>query len=565
MCSHLIKRKVEFLKKSILPLTITVILFTVFLCFYKVIYAINDDLMIESVLSGSFFEIYPYTYYFSVPLGTVIAALYTWVDTVPWFGVFIMSCYFVSIFSIEYVAINRVSEFKQKLLAVGASLIFIMSILLSGMILPHYTVVAATVGAVGIVLFMSSKCEQQFVAPIVFFIFTYLIRENVFFMLVPFVGIAFIYLLIVNKGCNIKGYFKYALWFFAASVVVIVVNRTLLSSDEWKQYIRFNDIRTEVYDYVGIIDDEEARDYYANHGISAEEINLIKSYNLLLMDKEKAENDLEIIADFAHMRLDRIGGGSRIREAVKSYIYRTLKERADFPYNYLVIGLYIVTACMILVNKKYFYFIPLAMTGIYRSAIWIYLIYKGRYPERVTVSLYIMEISLLLFMFIRSMHNSSKIIVRIALIGVIAAFILSGYVNYKHLDLEYAKVKNTNSCDDVLYSYMYDHLEDFYYLDVYATVSRTKPVLEKSEFDTENYMILGGWMLEHPLCNSKIAVSGHDTVTEALKSDSRYHIVVKNGVGADAKQLSEWIGADAIYEDSIDSGNVTFYIYSFCE
>lgn len=610
MCSRLIQRKIDFLKKSIIPFIITVILFMVFFSFYKVIYAINDDLMIESVLSGSYYDIYPYTYYLSVPLGTIISTLYALAGGIPWLGVCLFLCLFISVFAMEYVAVVRVEKVKHKIVAVIFTCIFVTALLSSAIVLPHYTVVAATVGAAGIILFMTATDERQFIAPIVFFVLTYLIRENVFFMLIPFVGIVFIYLIITNRGCNLKGYFIYALGFFAASLVVIVLNRSLLTSEEWSHYREFNDVRTEVYDYVGTIQSDEAFEYYESKGYSREDVELIISYNILLSDSDMTAGALRTIADYAYMKLDEMGTGSRLKDALVTYKYRMVPRGADFPYNYLVIGLYIVAFVLIILNRRLFQLIPLIMCGIYRTAIWMYLIYKGRYPERVTLSLFIMEISLLVCMVARSVYDTKKkkttsnlktsnlktsnlktcesktnepktsepiakesatndniikIIKGISVVGVMGAFLLGSLLAVKKLNVEYKTVTDTNSQDDVLYSYMYDHPDEFYYLDVYATVARTKPVFEVSSFSRENYMILGGWLVEHPLCKQKILSTGYESVCDALRSDRGYHIVIKDGVGASEKQLSQWIGAEAKCVDSIEAGDTTFYVYSFSE
>lgn len=583
MCSKIIQRKVDFLKNAIIPFIITVILFMVFLWFYKAVYAINDDLMIESVLSGSFYDIYPYTYYISVPLGTLISALYSMAGTVPWFGIFIYACLFLSVFAIEYAAVVRVKKVRHKLVAVLCACLFVVALFMGSIVMPHYTVVAAILGAAGIVLFMTSANEQQFVAPIVFFIFSYLVRENVFFMLVPFVGIAFIYLLITNRGCNIKGYLIYALGFFAAAFMVILLNRALLSSDEWKNYREFNDIRTEVYDYVGIIQSDEAYEYYEQHGYSKEYMELIISYDILLSDTDKVAGALETVADYAHMKLDEMGTKARLKEALVTYRYRMVPRGADFPYNYLVAGMYVVAFVLIVINRRWFQLIPLILCGIYRSAIWMYLMYRGRYPERVTLSLFIMELALLACIVARSVHMTKSankevnkkagisgekldyIIKHIAIVGVMLAFMLGSILSVKKLNEEYKTVTDTNSADDVLYSYMYGHLEDYYFLDVYTTVARTKPVLEVSSFSPENYLLLGGWMIEHPLCNDKLEATGYESVCEALRSDSRFHIVVRNGVSASKEQLTEWVGADAVLVDCIESFDATFYVYSFCE
>lgn len=572
MQSPMCNRFVTFIKKSILPFCITALMAVIFVVVYTPVFAINDDVMIESILSGAYYKVYPYTYYFSVPLGTILSIFYVVAPDVPWFGIFILIINSLSIFAIEYVAFNRTGKGLKKYLGIVFSLIFCVAFIFSGFVLPHYTVVAATLGAAGLVLFMSATSEKQFIAPIVFFVLSYLIRENVFFMMVPFVGIAFIYLLIVNKGCSIKGYFLHAFGFLAAVLIAIIFNRVFIISDEWKDYKRFNDIRTEVYDYTGIVDDDESFAYYESVGIDESEIDLIKSYNLMLGKASQIESELELIADYSNYRKNENGKTARLKEAFVAYKYRLFNEKSDAPYNYMVIGLYLMAIALILVYRQYFQMIPLVLTGIYRNAIWLYLFYKGRYPQRVTFSLFILEITILICIVIRLLitHKNSEdrkllILRNIAIIGLIVAFIIGSVPVVQKLDIEHKKVCNTNYCDDVLYSYMYDHPLDFYYLDVYVTIARTKWLLECDGFSPQNYMLLGGWMLCQPLYYEKQAGTGYDSAINALKSSDNIHLVLKEGTGADINQFAMWVGSEPTLEETIEAGDNRFLVYSFCE
>ncbi len=574
------------IKNTLIPLCITIFMAVIFMFIYVPTYAINDDVMIDSILSGSFQKVYPYTYYFSAPLGALISALYLITMNIPWFGIFLIGANICSIFAIEYVACNRAGEGIKKSIVVAISIVLILCLQLSGFVLPHYTVVAASLGAAGLWLFISSQNEKQFIAPIIFFVMTYLVRENVFFMLLPFVGIAFIYLLIENKGYDWKKYLKYAISFVLASAVLIIINRALLSTDEWNSYKDFNKIRTDVYDYTGIPTDEDALAFYETQGIDEADIALIKSYDLALGDLEDVRDKLEIIADYAYGKKNEAGFIAKLREAVIAYKYRLINEKTDAPYNYLLLGIYGIALLYSVTQKKFIKLIPLALLGIYGRVIWIYLFFGGRYPERVTMSLYIMEIILLVGIIVREVvdNKSTKRPSYFVMAGLFAAFVIGSIMAINKLDVEYSKVSNTNSSDDMIYSYMYDHMDEFYFMDVYATVARTKPVLEVSRYSphnfimqdaslishpSENYMILGGWMLKHPLYNRKVneilGTTGASSISEMLCTDSSFHIVAKDGVGAGKEQLSCMVGAEAKIVDSIETGDGVFYIYSFCE
>lgn len=559
------------INRIICPLVITIVITTVVSLLYPPTYAINDDMMIDSILSGSFYRIYPYSYYFSGILGAVISLLYTIVRVVPWFGIFIISINALSVFAFEYVAFNRFYGKKNRVLAVVLINAVIAGLFLSNTVLPHYTVVASQAGAAGLALFITSEKEKQFIAPIAFFLITYLIRENVFFMLIPFVGLAFIYLLLVNKERNIRKYIIYALSFFAVFAVLFVTNRGMMSSDKWQEYKQFNDIRTEVYDYVGIAKDEEAVSFYKEKNMSVSDIELLRSYNILLEDSDKIAEELNVIAEYAKERLSFVGMKKQLRKAVEVYVWRVLFEDTDAPYNYLVILLYPLCLIALIVCKQYLQIIPLAFLGIYRNAIWLFLIYKGRYPERVTLSLYILEIVMLLFILLRTLltnpNEFSKLRTAFCLVTVLA---VSAFVVVKDIsivtktDTEYRAVCDSNSEYEALYSYLSNHKDNYYYLDVFSALYRTEKVL-KVHTGTDNYMLLGGWMVKHPLCEERISSTGYSSVKEGLLSDKKTFVVIREGYVTTEDMLNAWMGKEGILVDKVNAGKMVFNIYSFAK
>ncbi len=73
-------------KTIIIGIVYTVVLFAVVSLVFPSIYVLDDDAMIQSILSGTYFRPYPYTYYFSAELGIVLSLFYRMIPSVPWLG-----------------------------------------------------------------------------------------------------------------------------------------------------------------------------------------------------------------------------------------------------------------------------------------------------------------------------------------------------------------------------------------------------------------------------------------------------------------------------------------------
>ena len=91
--------------------------------------------------------------------------------------------------------------------------------------------------------------------------------------------------------------------------------------------------------------------------------------------------------------------------------------------------MYAIVLLLAVSSKNLSRLIPIVLLGVGGRMIWIYLFFAGRYPERVTMSLYIMEILLLMGIIIRQINNDgmvqkTTIIQKAAIIGVGVAFIL---------------------------------------------------------------------------------------------------------------------------------------------
>ncbi|MBR6478780.1 MAG: hypothetical protein IKS85_10075, partial [Lachnospiraceae bacterium] len=195
------------------------------------LFAINDDMMIESVLSGSYLRPYPYSYYFSAELGWILSGLYYVLPAISWLGVFYFGCHVACLASLLRFSLKRFEDRRMQLVACLFVFLGMIAFCFQEFVLMHYTVLAALLGATGLFLFAMAKDRSEFIRPIIYFLLCYLVRENVFFMLAPFIAIAFFHLLAKNGFEKFKEYLPRGILFAMLFVALFTLNRGALSGE----------------------------------------------------------------------------------------------------------------------------------------------------------------------------------------------------------------------------------------------------------------------------------------------------------------------------------------------
>lgn len=545
-------------KNAIISGITTLVICLIVFISYDITYCLNDDMMLGSIMDGSYAgKNSAMTYYMATPLAFVISLLYRLIPMLPWLGMFFVGCYICSLFLI----IRRVLEYREErnkrayLLFIGV-LVFIAA-LLNNMVLIHYTVVAAVVGATGVFLLLTLKAEvkaKSIILPAVLIILSYLIRSKVFFMLVPFVAVVMV-LRCIEDG--IKPWIKALIGYLGLLVILIIINKISFMSKDYREYVGYNDDRTKLYDYVGVRDDAEALDYYKTSGISNQDISLYRSYNVMLTNK-----DGKAIAQMSRYDGGNEGTVRRVKNAIIRY-KEILGERDNYSgLMVLALGLYIIIVCLAIKNKRYRYAIFTVIVFVIRSLLYVYLIYGGRYPERVTVAIMLMELSVNCGLLLRlSNYEQSFSLARLMPMFIMLLALYTSYMSLTELGEDYENVQSVNTTDDVVYSYMAENSDNYYFLDVYATVYRTEKAIKNYNNSFENYLILGGWMSGHPLTDAKLKKMGYEDARDAILTGDNTYLILRDGVGASIEDFEGWLDETFAEIEVLEAEGSIFRIY----
>lgn len=520
-------------KAWIESILLCVVLYVLFLYMYRApLFVLNDDVAIESILSGAYSGTPDlHTVYMGAGISFILSTLYRLIPIVPWFGLF---CLMIVVFS------SAVIMKKDK----AAGVAFIIMFFAGCALMPHYTVVAACAGCSGLFMLTGSDKEESvgdIWAAFIMLIFCYQIRMQVFYMFVPFL----LPVLISRYTKEIKeekqqGKFIPVIACGAVFILLFLIQLLAYRSEEWQEYLKLNDARTELYDYTNVWESDAARKYYRELGVSDAAFPIYKNYDLLADE----EADAMRLHEMAQYREEgrQSSGMQRIREALYMVKVSFIPGFDDpgMPYAYIFWIMTIAVLVLALIDKDLrALFAAFACLSLH-LALYAYLAYKGRMPERVVTALYMVDTAVMtgLLLSRRSERLKKAALAVLALVSIIGlVFTVKDFIDVGDYETQLA----VNEDDDVLYSYMAEHDTELFLLETYATVNRTKYVLSAKKSEPVNCLLMGGWLYGSPLQKEKLAAYGYDSAAEALELGRGVNFACRFDVGMSPEELQEFL------------------------
>lgn len=539
-------------------------------------FVINDDVMIRSILDGSYAGENSFmTVYMRVPLSALLALICRMFPSVSVFEFFLQA---VCLASFALVAKELISSDKTIKKAVF-KVVFLISLWFAiyaiyAMQL-HYTVVAAVAGAAGLFLFAEGVFEKELrkypiVTGVLLMILCDEIRKQTFFMVIPFAFIAAAISVIASLRNKDKERLTKLLKICAVPAVlfllVIATDKAAYSSNGYAEYMEYNDARTALYDYTGVYDDADAKAYYSSLGLEEPEMKLIKEYDIAL-DADIDAKLMEQMAAYKAPSADK-DPVTHIRETIWMLRHETLTPDGDkgkeFPMLLLITGL--AAVALIISSGNFVCFVPLAIVLCIHFGLYGMLFWNGRFPERVVIALYMISTTAVISVgFLAARHprrERDRLNAGIMAAAAILILGITGPISAGSARDRSEAVGDTNAAYDVLYSYMAKRPDMLYLSDVYADVTSSSVNIP------ENMLKLGGWITESPLYHKKLEGYGAEDMDGLLKGDRELAYVCREGVGLSAEDLKAFFdakyGEDTFLlkpEDEISSGKEVFHIY----
>ena len=245
------------------------------------VYDTNDDALMAGLSYGYYGAPEGKLIYINPILGELLAWLQSRVPALPWYYLVELGLMAVTMAVYYYLVLDR--QGKRGLPAVVLlTLVFAIALLTR----VQYTKIAGAASGAGVLLMLHCVRERKSwytgLLGGLLALAGFLLRADAFFMvLIPLfgVGAALLWELLRKKECRrALGLCGAFLVLFALCGGGMLVQKRAYSSPDWQQYLRYNDLRTELLDY-GFPDYGENQALYGSLHISQEDLKLFQSWD----------------------------------------------------------------------------------------------------------------------------------------------------------------------------------------------------------------------------------------------------------------------------------------------
>lgn len=557
---------------ALLATAVNIVLMGICFDFY---YDLNDDVMMADIMSGAYSGIPDgHNMQTLYPLGALLALCYRVCREVPWYGLFLCLCQF-GCFCLAGARLCALAgragrpDADERGRGFGTvkkvSVLLALSLFAWGLCLGHlvniqYTVTSAILSATAVFLFLTTPGQDppkafivKNIPAAVLVTIAYQLRSEMLLLTFPFICLAGLYRLCEEKKIfvkqNLPKYGGVLGIILAGMLVSRGIDYAAYGSEGWKDFLRFFQARTTVYDfYPELVTGDEYREALEGLGVSSHQQALLRNYNYGL-DETIDTGLLSEMADYATGVLGAARNWGEIaRKQVYRYFYRTFRG-GDFPYSTVLLWMYaavLVAGFALRPARKFDFVWQVMLLAAVRTAVWMFILLRGRDPARITHSLYLVECSLLAAMGIRILarHGEAGAAGRASrcIAGVMAAmFVLAAAGGVADgvpaLRADQKQRGRVNRNWYAIDAYCKGHDGNFYFEDVYSTVAFSRRIFDGGGYEYANYDIMGGWMCGSPLYYDKIGHYGITSVQDALLTQDNVYLLM-----SDAEAVEQGFG-----------------------
>lgn len=532
----------------------------------------NDDRIITEILSGAMTGVpEAHTYYVGYLLGLFLSSLYRLTTCIPWYGGMLVLFQFICCFLIADAFLSRCSRKKDFLFAITfILLIYVTSFyVIAGIQFTSTAAMLAITGYLCLLLYPDGKprCILFFLTEFL----SYQLRSDAMLMIQP-MGVLVL--------CGFLFTERKRRPLFEAGIILLTVlfigkgsHYIFYSSPGWKEYEKINDGVTEITDYAAIPDYAEVQDILSKYNVTKKQYNAFLQYAMI---EENLSGDCLLeVAAVAHEKNLPPSFSQVFKQFLTGYI-----SREHWNLNLMLMAVWTAVFLLIFSKKAFGLFIPLGGLLLSRSALWLFLLYEGRFPPRVMVPLYLGEIFLLYCLFFQVLikeksakhhlaaqdqtHRGSNLQDKYFPLLLIILLLPFGIKTLKSQYL-YLSEKNTSEAvyftgmQDMI-SYCNNHPEKNYFIDASTLIYYRGSAFETKIYGRRNGVITGCWYSGAPVLYQyeKDYFDGCSTISLITSSDME----MQSAMVID--YLEERLETTAYLEDTFTVSNGGKYlVYAF--
>lgn len=496
------------------------------------VYGIIDDRSMMEIVSGQYLGMPdPHTIFMGYWYSLFLTGLYTVLSNVDWYAF----CYIVmQVMCMILILFRLVRERERKWEKVLCAVLALSSFAAFGVqatVQLSFTTTAAVLGVTVVFLYATAeKLEWKDAALLFFLLFlTSQVRFDIFCMTVPVCAVLWIFRVAVQGQ-------RERIQFLMPAAALVVLTLAMLGnlagygSAEWRAYKSYDNSRTAIYDFPDYTfpEYEGAEELYSSVGIETKSrARTLINYNYTADDQITPEFFRDYIEAYQKMYSSEQTVVQRLIQSVKDYL-KGVRDNRFYMQHLLGLAMYAGLVILALWKKEWGLLAKTLCTGGIQGIMWIYLLYKGRIPDRV---IYSMNLMLLVTAFLLW----REIFPRISLpgaarkAGVVACMFVLCYLagaqtaKFRGKNQELSR---WNQNIESLKEYCMEHPDHFYFNDVTSLAFTTYNVrLWRDQPYVMNYMSLGDWMSFSPIWKKKLEQEGIESVKEALYGRNNVYLI----------------------------------------
>lgn len=472
----------------------------------------NDDRFFTEILSGALTGAPdPHTIYMNYFLSWPLSLLYRVTVGIPWYGIMLITCHFAVYTALLQSIGLRMKTVKGYVVSAGLVL-FIALINLYITINIQYTSTAAMLAAAGYVCLLLREDRKKGLT--MFFCFelaAFLLRDQAMLMIQPLGAAAYLGTCLLDDRTGKKEcLMRMAGMILAAGVIFIIgIAGSLIGyrGKGWEDYQRFNQARTEMFDFYGVPVYEEVKPILDEYEVTRAEYEAFCNY--VTLDWDISTECVEALADYAESRHNmEMDMKSRWKQA-----WEKLGAEKHLMELWVVIAAWLVLLPWAILWKRFSLLLPLGGMMLGRLAVWGYLIYGGRLMQRVTRPLLAAETILLAALLIRDYSSAlmnpqsenmgaggrQKRFLAVSAAVLAVCCLLSGKQQYSEAvaagSWQKDYIKGLAEVED----YCRMHPENRYLLDAWSFCYYRGGVFETRISGPQNCVYSGGWFSNSPV------------------------------------------------------------------
>lgn len=496
------------------------------------VYGIIDDRSMMEIVSGQYLGMPdPHTIFMGYWYSLFLTGLYTVLPNVDWYAF----CYIVmQVMCMILILFRLVRERGRKWEKVLCAVLALSSFAAFGVqatVQLSFTTTAAVLGVTVVFLYATAeKLEWKDAAFLFFLLFlTSQVRFDIFCMTVPVCAVLWIFRVAVQGQ-------RERIQFLMPAAALVVLTLAMLGnlagygSAEWRAYKSYDNSRTAIYDFPDYTfpEYEGAEELYSSVGIETKSrARTLINYNYTADDQITPEFFRDYIEAYQKMYPSEQTVVQRLVQSVKDYL-KGVRDNRFYMQHLLGLAMYAGLVILALWKKEWGLLGKTLCTGGIQGIMWIYLLYKGRIPDRV---IYSMNLMLLVTAFLLWREIFSRIslpgVARKA--GVVACMFVLCYLagaqtaKFRGKNQELSR---WNQNIESVKEYCMEHPDNFYFNDVTSLAFTTYNVrLWRDQPYVMNYMSLGDWMSFSPIWKKKLEQEGIESVKEALYGRNNVYLI----------------------------------------